>query len=1456
MFCSKKTMQTGLSKQISGFDPRSIGSCQLWLDAADTGTMNSTPTVTTWNDKSGNGNNMTGTATWSGSNMTFDGSTQAFSNTGFVFPSNAYSMFAVYSNTTAPAAGAYMNVVYGNGGYPMLGTYDTGKYVTARSVAANTGGVGTTGTATAKGWATRITGTTTSTDQGLGVATDSSGNVFVTGLYTAALTLYNTGGGTGATLAFTGGNDCFLAKYSSAGSVVWAAQIAGTTTSSDYGQAVATDSSGNVFVTGLYGAALTLYNTGGGTGATLAFTGGNDCFLAKYSSAGSVVWAAQIAGTTTSSDVGNGVATDSSGNVFVTGYYQAALTLYNTGGTTGATLAFTGGNDCFLAKYSSAGSVVWATRIAGTTTSVDYGNGVATDSSGNVFVTGQYGAALTLYNTGGGTGATLAFTGGTDAFLAKYSSAGSVVWAAQIAGTTTSADVGQAVATDSSGNVFVTGTYGAALTLYNTGGGTGATLAYSGGTDAFFAKYSSAGSVLWATRIASTGADNAPGIATDSSGNVFVCGQYSSNPTLYNTGGTTGATLPYTGSLSDAFLAKYSSAGSVLWATQIVSTGYDYAQGVATDSSGNVFVTGMYTAALTLYDTGGSTSNTLAFTGGFDAYLAKYSPNGFGTGTTTIYSGFFSASSTTLVSALYTPSTVSPFVNGTTFQTITGTTAAATGLFIGGPSNYFNGSLAELLIYASTLSTAQRQAVEGYLTWKWNLRSSFLVSHPLYATPPFMQAFRPIDITGCRLWMDAADPSTMNSSTTVTSWSDKSGNANTMTGTATYSGGTMTFNGSTQAFSNTGFVFPNTAYSMFAVYSNTTAPAGAAYMNVVYGNGGYPMVGTYDTGKLVSARSLSTNTGAVNTAGGWATRIASTAGDVGQAVATDSSGNVFVTGLYKAALTLYNIDGTTGATLAFTGGNDVFLAKYSSAGSVVWAAQITGTTTSGDVGYGVATDSSGNVFVTGMYGAALTLYNTGGGTGATLAYTGGSDVFLAKYSSAGSVLWAAQITGTTTSSDVGNGVATDSAGGVFVTGYYGAGLTLYNTGGTTGATLPYTGSLTDAFLAKYSSGGSVVWAAQIAGTSSDVGNGVATDSSGNVFVTGYYGAALTLYNTGGGTGATLATVNGNDCFLAKYSSAGSVLWAAQIAGIGGDGGYGVATDSSGNVFVTGYYNVAALTLYNTGGTTGATLAWTGGADAFLAKYSSAGSVLWATRITGTGTSSDTGYGVATDSSGNVFVTGTYGAALTLYNTGGTTGATLAFAGVQDVFLAKYSSAGSVLWAAQIGGTGSDAGYGVATDSSGNVFVTGSYGAALTLYNTDGTTGNTLALAGGTDAFFAKYSSDGFILKTVPASSNVLVSGTYTPSTFSPFINGSTALGLSGTTAAATGLFIGGPSNYFNGSLSELVIYAATLTTAQRQLLEGYLAKKWGLNSSLISTQPYKTYAFPITSTVSSNFTIS
>ena len=764
----------GPSKNIWNFDPRSVPGCVLWLDGGDNSTMNSTTTVTTWNDKSGQGNTMSGTATWNGTTMTFNGSTQAFSNLTFTFPYTSFSLFGVYSNTTAPTASAYMNAAYATGGYPMIGTYDVNKFVTARGVVGNTGAL-----VGQVGWAAQMSGTSTSSDLSTGVATDSSGNVYVIGYYGATFTLYNTGGRTGPTLPFTGGSDVFLTKYSPTGTVLWAAQIAGTTTSTDNGNAVATDPSGNVFVTGNYGAALTLYNRNGTTGATLPFAGSIGGFIAKYSSSGTVLWAARFTGTSTCQAVGSGVATDSSGNVFVTGSYsQTLLTLYNSGETQTKTLALPTSGATFIAKYSSDGtSVMWAARIAGPSGSSGAGRSVATDSSGNLFVTGYYnGTSFTVYNSGETQTKTLPSSGvNLNGFLAKYSSDGtSVMWAAYIGGSTGNC-IAYGVTTDSSGNVFITGYFSLTVILYNSGATSSKSLGSVGNNDCLLAKYSSDGSsVIWVAQIAgaTTSYDGGQSVATDSSGNLFVTGYYGAALTLYNSGGTQTKTLPFAGGSSDCFLAKYSSDGtSVMWAAQIASTGgNDYGYGVATDSGGNVFVTGYYNAALTLYNTSGTTGATLANTGGNDVFLAKYSSTGYIVGGTP-------ASSNVVVDNTYTGTTLSPYINGSNQTALTATVATATGFYVGGPTNYFNGSVSEILIYNNTLTANQRQSVEGYLASKWGVKSRLPTTHPFYVTRAFNRAFSPLDIPNCMLWLDGADATTMTpaptSGSTVTAWKDK-----------------------------------------------------------------------------------------------------------------------------------------------------------------------------------------------------------------------------------------------------------------------------------------------------------------------------------------------------------------------------------------------------------------------------------------------------------------------------------------------------------------------------------------------------------------------------------------------------------------------------------------------------------------------------------------------------------
>ena len=164
---------------------------------------------------------------------------------------------------------------------------------------------------------------------------------------------------------------------------------------------------------------------------------------------------------------------------------------------------------------------------------------------------------------------------------------------------------------------------------------------------------------------------------------------------------------------------------------------------------------------------------------------------------------------------------VAPTGTGTESYNQTNTTA-----FIGGGTFPLVGQLAELIFYIGTVTTAQRQTIEGYLARKWGLTISnqFLLTHPFNRIPPASVVFSPLSVSGLSLWLDGADQSSMTlSGSSVTQWNDKSGNNKHAVGTVapTYSSTSryVLFNGSTQYFTLPDGTYPfgNTPYSIFIV---------------------------------------------------------------------------------------------------------------------------------------------------------------------------------------------------------------------------------------------------------------------------------------------------------------------------------------------------------------------------------------------------------------------------------------------------------------------------------------------------------------------------------------------------------------------------------------------------------------------------------------------------------------
>jgi hypothetical protein len=202
-------------------------------------------------------------------------------------------------------------------------------------------------------------------------------------------------------------------------------------------------------------------------------------------------------------------------------------------------------------------------------------------------------------------------------------------------------------------------------------------------------------------------------------------------------------------------------------------------------------------------------------------------------------------------------------------------------------------------------------------------------------------------------------------------------------------------------------------------------------------------------------------------------------------------------------------------------------------------------------------------------------------------------------------------------------------------------------------------------------GTALVYAGYIGGSGVDVGNGIAVDSAGNAYVTGW-----TLSTDFPVTVGPDLTFNGGtyDAFVAKVNATGTALvYAGYIGCSGEDLGTGLAVDSTGNAYVTGYTSSTQATFPVT---VGPDLTYSGGKyDAFVAKVNAAGSALvYAGYIGGGG--EDRGYGIAVDSAGNAYVTGITSSNEATFPVVG--GPDLTFNGGFDAFVAKVNPAGTAL----------------------------------------------------------------------------------------------------------------------------------------------------------------------------------
>ena len=703
----------------------------------------------------------------------------------------------------------------------------------------------------------------------------------------------------------------------------------------------------------------------------------------------------------------------------------------------------------------------------------------------------------------------------------------------------------------------------------------------------------------------SSGNDIGRAIAVDASDNVYVTGSFTGTVDFDPGPGVT--TMTSAGN-TDIFIEKLSATGDLIWAARLGGSGADIGYGVTVDGSGNVYATGSFSGTAD-FNPGAGTAN-LTSNGGTDAFLVKLDSSG-----TYVWAKAIGGSDADI----------------------------GHGIAVDGSGNvYATGSFS---------STADFDPGAGVI----NLTSNG-------GTDVFIEK---LDSSGTYVWAKALG-----------------GSANDIgNGVAVDGSGDVIAAGS---FSGTADFDPSVN-----VRNRTSAGASDIFVLALNASGD-DLANHAPTVSGIPDQALTTNITTIPIAGFFTDPDS----DSLTYTATQEDGSALPvwlslnssTGIFTGFLPI----GFAGLRLKVTA-SDYFGASVTSA-----AFNLTTLSPAGfPLGLGggnvtaIATDGSGNVYVTGNYRGTVD-FDPGVGT-ANLTSNGGADVFIEKLDSSGAYVWAK--TFGAADLDRAEGIAVDNSGNVVVTGYFHDTVDFDPGAGT----YSLSASVQDIFVEKLDSSGAFVWAKSFVGSTVGVGSGVAMDGSGNVYITGYYMNTVD-FDPGAGV-ANLTSNGGTAVFIEKLDSSGNYVWAKAVGDTGVDSGNGIAVDVSGNVYTTGSFTG---TVDFDPGPGPANLTGNNVGSVFIEKLDSSGNYVWAKAVAGSGTNS--GNGVAVDGSGNVYTTGSFSGTADFDPGAGT--ANLTSNGGTGVFIEKLDSSGNYVWAKGFGGTGNDAGTGIVVDGSRNVFVTG------------------------------------------------------------------------------------------------------------------------------------------------------
>ena len=462
----------------------------------------------------------------------------------------------------------------------------------------------------------------------------------------------------------------------------------------------------------------------------------------------------------------------------------------------------------------------------------------------------------------------------------------------------------------------------------------------------------------------------------------------------------------------------------------------------------------------------------------------------------------------------------------------------------------------------------------------------------------------------------------------------------------------------------------------------------------------------------------------------WAKSFGGSGSDIGTSITTDASGNIYTVGLFNGTVD-FNPSTSQIFNITSNGNDDIFITKTDASGNFVWAKRIGGN--GFDNANSIATDNNGNIYITGYFSMTVDFDPSATGVFNMTSAMGSDDIFICKLDTNGNFVWAKAMG----DEDYDNGfsITTDLAGNIYTTGTF-RGTVDFDPSISGVFNLTSSGK-SDIFISKMDSAGNFIWAKKIGGAGDDLSSCILIGSTGDILISGGYRETVDFDPSDSGT-VNKTSKGGYDIFILKLDSNGAFLWVNTMGSQIDDLAKCIAVNSSGQIYVTGYFNETVDFDPSVSNTANLTAQGSNYGDIFVSKFEMDGSYIWAKKMGNA--AEDIGYSLTIDANGNSYISGSFSSTVD-FDPSSEGVFNLTSAGLVDIFVSKLDTNGNLVWAKAIGGTTYDVGRSIIVKTDGTIFVTGNFGSTAD-FDTSASGITNLTSNGNNDVFLLKMNQIG------------------------------------------------------------------------------------------------------------------